>query len=161
MPDATPELVAESLVEALELMGFIFAMPPEGPAAPPEQAIDIRLPFSGSLKGVVRLVAPLELGVKLAANILPPETPAEELPSPKDALGELANVACGVVIRRLGGDKALTIDMGLPLVVAFNPVQWPALCAAPNTCVLDAEGLTVALALDGVPAPASAQENVA
>lgn len=157
MSEPHAQLVAEALVEALELMGFIFAMPPEDSAAAPQDAIDIRLSFEGSPAGEARLVAPLELGRRLAANILPPDTPAEEMPRPEDSLGELANVATGVLIRRLAGQTPVAVRMGLPRVEPFDAAGWTGLAAAELACVLDAEGLMIALAF--APQPAAAPQR--
>jgi two-component system, chemotaxis family, chemotaxis protein CheY len=106
-----------SLSEALETMAFITpGLPEENEVLQPSSAsARIRVGFHGRGNvGTLTLVAPPEFGVAVASNCGNEASNAGE-----DALKELANITCGLFLRRLE-DGARGFELAPPIVDMAN-----------------------------------------
>ena len=92
--------LVEALGEALETMAFITPQLPGDAADPP---LDVRLvlvEFHGhGMNGSLALAAPRKFGALVAGNC----DGEEAITQADDALKELANVTCGLLLRKRGG----------------------------------------------------------
>ncbi|HLL89549.1 MAG TPA: chemotaxis protein CheX [Tepidisphaeraceae bacterium] len=152
MPLETISLdVAAALGGVLETMAFMSPLPPEpdqpAPACPPD-AVLAAIGFTGPHGGTLELVAGMQLAMTLAANLLgtDPADPEAEARC-RDALKEVMNVTCGTVVQQLPDFPQVAHEMGIPVLVAFDPRQWDAFTAAAGAAALDIDGHTVAIRL--------------
>jgi two-component system chemotaxis response regulator CheY len=101
--------LAEALAEALETMAFI-SLEMQDDSAAPASARVVRIAFHGAGGvGCLTLAAPPELGALVASNCN--SGPAEG----DDALKELANITCGILLRkRVGGSAGF--EMSPPIL---------------------------------------------
>ena len=144
--NSSNRLAAEALVEALETMAFITAMPADPGVDAPSSAWVIRMPFRGPFRGVVEMVAPPGLGALLASNLFGPDAdPSASLDRSMDALKELLNITCGLLFRKLRTPQA-AFDIGLPELCKFDATaEWGPFVSRAGASVLDAEDNLVAI----------------
>lgn len=111
------EMVRDLFCEMLEKIAFMF-----GEAAGEDELAEgmsgsqivSRINFGGALDGSFSMIAPLDMGVELAANMLgtdPDDDGAEKKAS--DACGELLNVVSGNLVTELAGDEVV-VDLTPP-----------------------------------------------
>jgi hypothetical protein len=149
MTDMHTSSAMESLVRAMETMAFTTPTLADPSLNPSPDSFQVSMPFTGPICGAVEMVASEKVGIGLAANILAttPDDPAAQRFA-KDALKELLNVTCGLLLPTLvpKGSDAFPFQMTLPQLVVFDcQTQWRAFAAASDTCVLDVEGSLIAL----------------
>jgi hypothetical protein len=141
--------IVESLVQAMETMAFTTPTPADPSAQPSADSLLLSMPFTGPLSGTVEMVASEKVGIDLAANILAtaPQDPAAK-DYARDALKELLNVTCGLLLPTLAPEESdgTPFRMTLPQLKNFDcQTQWSAFAAAENTCVFDVDGRLLAL----------------
>jgi hypothetical protein len=146
---ATTQALAEALAESLMTMAFVDAFPADAPPVAPNKTVVVRIPFGGTRRGALEVLVPDALGLTLAANILgePPDGP-DAVSRGRDALKELVNVTCGLLLSRLP-DPAKPA-MSIPHVREASGARWDAVARRPDTVALDAEGLPVIARIRGV-----------
>ncbi|MBN1675497.1 MAG: chemotaxis protein CheX [Kiritimatiellae bacterium] len=137
------EIVRDAVATALERFSFMFSEEPEDEQVDPGAGDLLRttIVFTGPPTGKLGLAAPVRWCQELAANILglsPEETKRD---SAEDAFRELANVACGELLERLGGEEDL-FDIAVPEMVVLTRSEWDELAA---------QRATVKLAVDDTP----------
>ncbi|MFI5379151.1 MAG: chemotaxis protein CheX [Tepidisphaerales bacterium] len=135
-----------ALVDALEQMAFVSALPPEGEPATPLRPLLLRISFRGPVCQRFELIADEELGSLMAANIFGAES-AEARFRARDALKELLNVTCGLVLSRWPALEDRNFEMSIPEVVPLDAAGWQELLAEGGFTLLDAEGHLVAIRL--------------
>jgi two-component system chemotaxis response regulator CheY len=145
-PDVAASLnlqLAEALAEALETMAFVSPQLPTGELQPCPLG-DLRLvrvAFHDSRRaGSFALAIPHQFGVLMAENCCAPDDPAAAEAGAEDALKELANVACGLLLRkRLCGSAGF--EMSPPIL---SPVEEMAkFCVGSDVVSLDADGFLI------------------
>ncbi len=141
------ELVAiEYLAEALEQMAFIGVSPLDEPPPAPLKPVMLSIDFRGQQAGTVQLLAPLDLGAGIAANALGTDPQDPEAQSRAvDALRELLNVACGLLLTAASGGAADACEMSIPKLAELDPAQWQPLLAGGDFAALDADGYPAAI----------------
>ncbi|MBN1764665.1 MAG: chemotaxis protein CheX [Sedimentisphaerales bacterium] len=147
MLDTSQNELVESFSEALVSMAFIMALPPEDELPTPQQGTMVWMDFKGPISGRIELLADQELIRMAAANIIGAE-PDEEIPRERgvDALKEILNTTCGVLLTRLAQSPADLFDITVPESEDFNePATWTDYINQPDVTVLDADGFLVAL----------------
>jgi len=150
MLDLRRELIEDTFASTLETLAFITPLPPEGPPAPPANAVLVRTGFIDSRFGAVELIAGVAFGRLLLANLLNigPESP-DSTEQAIDALKELTNVVCGRVLRKLSEQGAGSFQMGIPQAAPADlDKDWKAFLRDPSACVFDAEGNTLAVRIN-------------
>jgi hypothetical protein len=150
MHSPSPELLLESLAEALQTMAFVSPepLPPDFPA--PDAAECLTIKWAGKQPGTggaVQLAAPRLFGELLAANILALEPGTPEIAARAlDALQELCNITTGGLLARCAESPSDAPEMGLPTATSLlNPDAWRNFTQLPNTTAILAEGYPVAL----------------
>jgi len=131
--------VSEGLVQALETMAFLTAMPMEDDLGVPEETIMAEMDFMGPRNGSIQIIGGLDFGRILAENIGNIEHPCTE--DACDALKELSNVTCGLFLPRLTSTTADSFTVSVPrLQTCDDSSQWDALVADSTSVVSNIEG---------------------
>lgn len=156
MNAVTSGILSDVVVDTLEKLAFMFAVPLAGPAPEdPRELATVRVRFSGPLCGGMQLSLSRSVLAELAGNMLGADDgsalPADEQ---HDALRELINVICGNLLPMIGGGTA-EFNIQTPFIPAagasavgeFGPV------AAVSNLSVESGICLVALQLDG-PVPA-------
>jgi hypothetical protein len=139
-------LMTQSLAQALERMAFLDVLPClEVPVVPAEFVLaEIR--FSGTVTGAIQIATGLDFARELARNIGLLEDPDQE--QCLDALRELVNVACGLVLPLLATPDADVFDVSIPRARACDESQdWSRWIHSDDGIVLDVGGFPVAARL--------------
>jgi CheY-specific phosphatase CheX len=156
MNAATSGILSDVVVDTLEKLAFLFAVPLEGPApVDTRELATVRVRFSGPLCGGMQLSLSRPVLAELAGNMLgADDATALSADEQHDALRELVNIICGNLLPLIGGKNA-EFHIQTPFVPAGDAPgvgEFGAVNAASN---LSVEGgiCLVALQLDG-PMPA-------
>lgn len=151
MPETQTALIVETLVEALETMAFMTVMPAETPCPVPAELRIITVRFTHPSPGAIELAAPAALGHALAGNLLgtDPNDP-QAVAGGDDALRELVNITCGLLLHKHAGKSAQPMLMSVPCLEPADSARWDQLVLDSNTQVLDAEGSVFAVRLTGI-----------
>jgi hypothetical protein len=139
------------LAMSLESMGFVSLAPVDGVPPPPgDDAVAVRLAFDGTARGELVIVAPRAFGRLLAGNVGTAHAGATDAEA-EDAIGEVANVVCGRLLRDVGGGK---FRLGLPRATPILADDgWGPLTVrsgdptSVGSTIVDAEGYPVGLGL--------------
>ena len=106
MNAVTSGILSDVVVDTLEKLAFLFAVPLEGPA--PEDTRElatVRVRFSGPLCGGMQLSLSRPVLAELAGNMLgADDASALSADEQHDALRELVNVICGNLLPLIGGN---------------------------------------------------------
>lgn len=139
MSNVDARVLGELVRSALEQTAFVFAEAVEADASSAGPGdICAEIGFTGSRRGIVRICASAGFARQVAAGFLslqPDEVDAKVHGS--DAIGEMANIIAGLVIRTIGGED-VPISLGLPARMstgAAAPAPSGAVC-----CEIESEG---------------------
>ena len=139
-------ILPQALIQALETMAFMTVMPIEDDMTIPEKTILAEINFTGPKNGTIQILAGLNFAKLLAENISN-LTEADDKAS-RDALKELANVTCGLILPMVASSTADAFDITVPTVKSLdNTPQWDEFAAERNSCVSNIEGYAVAAKL--------------
>lgn len=148
-------MIPELLEQALQTLAFVSIDALEPDCPPPAAMLLVSVSFSGpGTNGALEMAAVPELGKLLALNLLVDEQNGPRTISDTqaaDALKELANVTCGLVIGRfVSAGIAGPIEMGLPQAQTLDSsLNWPPFTADPSAHLFSAEGNPLAVRLRG------------
>jgi hypothetical protein len=132
MNAATSGILTDVVVDTLEKLAFMFAVPLEGPAPASKRELATgRVRFSGPLCGGMQLSLSRSLLAELAGNMLGvDDASALSADEQHDALCELINVICGNLLPLIGGNYAefhiqtpFIQAGGAPGAIEFGPVN--------------------------------------
>ncbi len=143
-----PALLRESLTTALETSASVSpeaAVDAEAVPAPAHPLM-ASIGFEGPASGVMQIIADDSFGTLVAANMqgcAPSESSAKEASS--DALQELANITCGVMLKVFPDGHKSVPRMGLPSISAVPPNEWNRVLADRSAAVVNAQGHGVAV----------------
>lgn len=141
----TSNLLAGALSQALETMAFLDIMPIEEDLPTPEQPLLAEISFIGPESGDLQLLASMDFARILAENIGALDDVEDE--HAFDAMKEMANVVCGLILPMIAPDLSDVFDMTVPTVKSGNDSpQWSEF--AQGSCVLNVEGHTIAAKLN-------------
>ena len=142
----TNTILGEALSKALETMAFMIAEPPEQPCDAPAQSYLARMYFEGPLCGAVEVLAGSELTRRLALDISGAEQ--VDLDKSLDALKELLNVTCGLLLPLLPSLPSETFEFTIPELVSTGDAEhWRKFVAQDDVVVLDVQGQLIATRL--------------
>ena len=128
-------------IHVLENHAFLF---PEREDVDPSRAcatdlLQASVQFGGAASGELILCVPIELANEIAADILGVDIGSEDAaPLIRDAVGELANVLCGNVLKATEF-KAQVLDLAAPEVSAVNAEVWKNLSSKAQTIELSVD----------------------
>ncbi len=136
--------ITDALAEALETMAFMEILPLEDDLPVPKELFLTEIDFMGPQSGSIHILAGREFAEVLAENIaaLDEVTEAER----RDALKELINVTCGLIIPVMAADMSDVFDLTIPAIHDCSP-GWDTFVSDGDTCVLNADGHLIAARL--------------
>lgn len=142
----TTNIVTEAMSQALEKMAFLDAEPTDEKPQTPSITITAEINFSGPIKGTIRTAVGIEFARTLAENISGMEELTEE--QCIDAVQELVNVTCGLVLPMIATSEADVFDLTVPhLTRSEEREHWNDFIEEKDVTVLDVEGQPVATRL--------------
>jgi len=142
----TDTILTDSLAQALETMAFLTIMPLEEDMAAPEKTVLAEISFTGPKNGTIQILAGLDLCRILAENIGALTEVNDE--TCYDALKELSNVTCGLLLPMLASSQTDVFDVTVPAVkTGDDSPRWDEFVEQPNSCILNIEGFLVATRL--------------
>lgn len=144
----TGNILTEAISQALETMAFLTIAPMEEDLAAPENPLLAEVSFTGPKKGTIQILAGADFCKILAENMGAIEQADDR--SCRDALKELANVTCGLLLPMLANAEAV-FDVTVPTLTGGDPdapePSWQEMTADANCSVANVEGYLVAAKL--------------
>ena len=142
----TNTILCEALCKALETMAFMIGEAPEEQGDAPAESYLARMCFEGPVSGTIEILAGCELARSLALNISG-DKQAEQDKS-VDALKELLNVTCGLLLPLLPSLATDTFKFTVPeLVSTGDAEQWRQFVGQDDVVVLEVSGELIATRL--------------
>lgn len=142
----TDDCLTQALAEAFETMAFLTALPVDDEMIIPQKTILAEIGFSGAKRGTIQMLAGLDFCETLAENIAAIEVVDNQ--AALDALQELSNVTCGLLLPMIVSSTADEFEVAVPKVEnCDNPSQWDEFVAEENSCILNMEGHAIAARL--------------
>ena len=142
----TSNILVEALTQALETSAFLTVVPSQEQLDPPQRFFQIQMHFKGPACGTFQIVAGSQLGKILAQNITGIESVNDDMAI--DAIKELTNMACGLLLPMLVSSEDDLFDVTLPEVQDFqHRQQWEYFARQDCFMKLDVEGLPILICL--------------
>ena len=142
----TENILTNSLAQALETMAFLTIIPLEEDITAPEKIVLAEISFAGPKNGTIQILAGLDLCRIIAENIGALTEVNDE--NCYDALKELSNVICGLLLPVLACTKADVFDLTIPTIKnGDDSPKWNEFVEQPNSCKLNIEGYLLAARL--------------
>lgn len=142
----TDTMLTDSLAQSLETMAFLTTMPLEEDMPAPKKAVWAEISFTGPKNGTIQILAGLDFCRILAENICALIEVSDE--TCYDALKELSNVTCGLLLPILASSQADVFDVTVPAVkTGDDSPGWDEFVEQPNSYILNIEGFLVATRL--------------
>ncbi|UCC98422.1 MAG: chemotaxis protein CheX [Phycisphaerales bacterium] len=142
----TNTMLTEALVQALETMAFLTNLPLEADGVAPESAVLAQIGFTGPKTGTIQILAGMDFAKVLAENIGALEGVDDE--TAFDAMKELSNVTCGLLLPMIGSSPADVFDMTIPTIQSGQASPgWDEFTAREDCRLLNIEDFLVAARL--------------
>ena len=142
----TINIVTEAMSQALEKMAFLDTEPFDEESEAPSVIITADIDFSGPVSGTIRMVAGIDFAQTLAENISGMFELTDEQCA--DAVKELVNVTCGLVLPMIAASEADVFDLTVPhLAKSEDRMDWDDFVSQDEVTVLNVEGHAVATRL--------------
>ncbi len=147
MPPEYTEQLDEVFTSVLESMAFMFADLTEKEEMPEQtdEPLKVIIHFNGPTSGTLSLIAPEEMCVELAENLLGAQSPDEiDQIQRFDVLAELVNVTCGQLLTAILGEEPV-YDLTPPEVKKVSQDEWVKMLRYENTVTFMVEDCPVLL----------------
>lgn len=142
----TNTMLTGALTQALETMAFLTRMPLDEDMVPPENLVLAQISFTGPRVGTIQILAGMDFAKVLAGNIGALDQTDDD--TAFDAMKELSNVTCGLLLPMIGSSPADVFNMTIPTVKAGQTSpSWDQFVADPEAHVLNIEGHMIATRL--------------
>lgn len=142
----TCSVMNAALSEALQTMAFLMVMPAQEQLETPESIITAEIEFTGPVSGKITAAAGLDFARVLADNVSGLNDVPEEVCI--DAMKELVNVTCGLVLPMVAASPADVFDLTVPhLAQSEDRLTWEEFVAKEDVTVMDVEGWPLAVHL--------------
>ena len=142
----TKNILEEAISEALEKMAFLTLLPMDEEIAAPQETILTYIRFVGPHNGTFLILTGQEMGKILAENFGAVCEADDE--SSSDALKELVNVTCGLLLPFLADSSEDVFDVTVPETVkGQDSPKWQEFISDDDTFVLNVEGHLIAVRL--------------
>jgi len=142
----TAGIVSEAITQALNKMACLEVMPFEGEPEIPSVSIAAEIHFSGPVNGTVRTIAGMDFARTLAENVSGLDMLTEQ--ECIDAVKELVNVTCGLVLPMIANSRSDVIDVTVPHLIGSREREyWEEFVKHSDATVLDVEDFPVATRL--------------
>ena len=142
----TASIVVEALSVALEKMAFLDVVAAEASAPHPHVVITAEIHFAGPVTGILRIASGIEFACVLAENM----AVVDELTEHQciDAMKELVNVTCGLILPMLSTSETDVFDVTVPdLTRSEEREHWEQFLQEPDAVAVDVEQHPVAARL--------------
>ena len=142
----TTSIVSEAITQALNKMAFLEAVPFDGEPEIPSVSIITEIDFTGPVNGTVRTIVGMDFAKIFAENV----SGSSELVEQEciDAIKELVNVTCGLVLPMIADSQNDVFDVTLPHSTGSREqTHWQEFVKSSNVTVLDVEGFPMAIRL--------------
>lgn len=137
-------VITAALSEALEKMAFLMVMPFDEQPQVPDSTISAQIEYTGPISGRIRIIAGTEFAASLAENM----GALDELSADQkaDAVKELVNVTCGLVLPMIAGSPSDVFDLTVPhLTQSDNNNCWCEFVKEEGVVLVNVEGYPVAV----------------
>ena len=114
----TTNILPDAIAEALETMAFMVPVSLEEELPVPTRSIIGQISFSGPQSGTLQIIAGVGFAKALAENIAALEDPDDD--ACIDAMQELSNVTCGLILPGLASSESDLFDMTIPKTQWFD-----------------------------------------
>ena len=144
----TTDIITGAISQALETMTFLDAMVADGEdeTQTPSTIVTAKIDFSGPINGTIQILAGLDFARTAAENISNQDDLTEE--QCIDAIKELANVTCGLVLPVAIGSQVDVFDVTVPQSSCTqDQSHWEQFVAQDDVVLLDVEGWPLATKL--------------
>ncbi len=142
----TQNFLVQAMDQALETMAFLTVIPDEENMIVPEKTILAEMSFSGPRNGTIQILAGTDFAEVIAENIGAMDQVNDEMRF--DALKELSNVTCGLLIPMIASTESDVFDLTVPVVKASDDApNWQEFIMQQNACIVNVDGFGVATRL--------------
>ena len=142
----TMDIITESVSQALEKIAFLEVMPPEDESTDPQDVIVAEIDFAGHVSGRIQIAAERGFVRIFAENMCGMEGLTED--QYDDAMKELANITCGLVLPMLAESQKEEFNMDVPCLTELSPPKWQDFVAEKDTVLLEVEGYPLCVKLE-------------
>ena len=140
------DIITESISMALEKIAFLDAMPAEQSGDSPNEVIVAEIDFDGQTSGKIQIAAEKGFARHFAENMSGITDLTDE--QYNDALKELANITCGLVLPMISESSEEIFDLTVPHLTELSPPLWQDFVAEEDTVLLDVEGFPLCVKLE-------------
>ena len=142
----TADMLIEAMAQALEKMAFMTVLPVDDYMVIPETTMLARIDFTGPKCGSIAILAGPDFADLIAKNMGAMDQVDDQTCC--DALRELANVTCGLVVPMISSSPTEVFDVSVPAIdTGADSPKWQQFTAAGNGVVLNVEGHAVAMTM--------------
>jgi CheY-specific phosphatase CheX len=135
----TSTMLTGALTQALETMAFLTSLPLDEDAAAPENLVLAQVSFTGPTSGTIEILAGMDFAKVLAGNIGALDAVDDEMAF--DAMKEISNVTCGLLLPMIGSTPTDVFAMAIPTVRSGRQSPaWDRFTTEPDVWVLNIEG---------------------
>jgi len=142
----TMSIIKESVSQALEKIAFFEVTPPDEECGEPDDVIVAEIDFVGHVSGRIQIASEREFVRSFAENMCGMEDLTDE--QYDDALKELANITCGLVLPMLAESQKEEFNMAVPYLTTLSPPKWQDFIAEDDTVLLEVEGHPLCVKLE-------------
>ena len=140
------DIIKESISQALEKVAFLEATVPEDESKAPDDIIVAEIGFVGHVSGRIQIASEKEFVTAFAENMCGMDDLTKE--QYDDALKELANITCGLVLPMLAESQKEDFNMTVPYLTTLSPPKWQDFVAEDDTVLLEVEGHLICVKLE-------------
>lgn len=142
----TTNILTGALSQAIETMAFLDILPLDEELAVPEKVILSQISYMGPENGTLEILAGRDFAAIVAENMGALDDVDDE--ACLDAMRELANVTCGLLLPMIATELSDVFDMTVPVVKSDSDVpQWDGFVSEQDCLVLNVEDHMVAIKL--------------
>jgi chemotaxis protein CheY-P-specific phosphatase CheC len=139
-------IITESISQALEKKAIHEVTPPEEELTDPQDVIVAEIDFVGHVSGRIQIASERDFVRTFAENMCGMEDLTDE--QYDDAMKELANITCGLVLPMLAESQKEDFNMAVPYLTTLSPPKWQDFVAEEDTVLLEVEGHPLCVKLE-------------
>jgi len=143
----TTDILVEAISEAIETMAFLDVFPVDDEMSIPEKPMLGEISFAGPKSGTIEVLMDITLCRTIAENIGALEQVDDNIAF--DALKELSNVTCGLLLPMIAESQEDMFDITVPKVIGIEDApHWNDFISHQDCTVLNIEGSAIAVRLN-------------
>lgn len=142
----TENILIQALDQALETMAFLTILPEDEDMIVPQTTMLAEMSFSGPKEGTIQILTGPDFAEIIAENIGAMDEVNDDMRI--DALKELANVTCGLLVPIIASAESDVFDLTVPAVKnGQDTPEWDQFTGQKDVTVSNIEGFAVATRL--------------